>query len=103
MNTSRYHTTINRATKKHTVEPGDTIAVLINHGTASPIKISKTFEPIELDTAMSPRPKKEEENIFENKEYPFVCIYLLFRIIIGLQNYLSDCFFLNSLSSNDFA
>ena len=39
------------------MDPGLTMAVRMNQGTARPIRISNTFDPMELDTAISPRPK----------------------------------------------
>ena len=39
-----------------TCEPGFIMAVCINHGRPKHTRISKTFEPIAFDTAISPKP-----------------------------------------------
>lgn len=52
-----------------TDDPGEAIAVIINHGRASPMRTSKTLLPIVLDTAISPWPKYRRRKIVGSTFY----------------------------------
>ena len=51
--------------ERSTILPGLTRSELMSHGTERPTRMSNTFEPNELDTAMSPKPTRTTAHVAE--------------------------------------